>query len=60
MKAVITNVGSLVQSAANNIDDNKDEDYGFAFLLGARNDSVHFPQSYDVPGTNLNKSRNLF
>ena len=52
MKAVIANVGSLVQSAANNMDDNKDEDYGFTSLLVA--------QSYDVPGTNLNKSRNLF
>ena len=27
---------------------------GFASLLGARNDSVHFPQLYYVPGSNLN------
>ena len=52
MEGVIENVGSLVQNVANNIDDNEDEDYGFTSLLSARNDSVHFPQSYDAPGVN--------
>ena len=52
MEAVLENVGSLVQNAAHNIDDNKDEDYGFTSLLGARNDSVHFPPSHDVPRKN--------
>ena len=54
MEAVIENVGSLVQNVANNIDDNEDEDYGFTSLLRARNDSFHFPQSYDVPRKNSN------
>ena len=53
LKAVIENVGSLVQNAANNIDENNDEDYGFTSLLSARNDSVHFPKPYDIPRTNL-------
>ena len=60
MEAVVENVGSLVQNIANNVDDNEDEDYGFTSLLSARNNSVHFPQPYDVSGTKLNNSRNLF
>ena len=54
MEAVFENVGSLVQDVDNNIDDNVDEDYGFTSLLSARNDSVNFPQSFDVPRRNSN------
>ena len=60
MKAVIENVGSLVQNVANNIGDNEDEEYEFTSLLGARNDSVHFPDPYDLAGKNLSKARHLF
>ena len=54
METVIENVGSLLQDVANNIDDTEDKDNGFTSLLSARNDSVHFPQSYDVPGMIFN------
>ena len=51
---------AVVENIANNVDDNEDEDYGFTSLLSARNNSFHFPQLYDVSGTKLNNSRNLF